>query len=80
MPNVSCTRASSASSACSPRSRLPASVDRVSASALARAASAERRADRSTTRDTSTATSRKITSARMFSPSVIVNVWIGGAK
>ena len=45
----------------SPRSRLPASADSVSASALARAASAERRADRSTTRETSTATSRKIT-------------------
>ena len=67
IPKVSCTRASNASSACSPRSRLPASVDSVSASALARDASADRRADRSTTRDTRTATSRNTPSARMFS-------------
>ena len=41
---------------------------------------AERRAERSTTRETSTPTSRKITSARTLSPSAIVKVWNGGAK
>ena len=70
MPKVSRTRSSSAGSACSPRSRLPASVDSVSASALARAATTSRRAARSTTRDTSTVTSTKMTSATMLSRSV----------
>ena len=50
---VSWTRCSSAGRACSPRSTLPASVDSVSASAFARAASEVRRAARSTTRETS---------------------------
>ena len=56
IPNVSSTRSSNAGNACSPRSRLPASVNSVSASALARAASALRRAARSTTTLTRTAT------------------------
>ena len=70
--NVSWTRSSSAGSACSPRSRLPARAESVSASALARAARTERFADRSTTRETSAATTRKTTSARTFSGSAMV--------
>ena len=52
-PKVSRTRSSSAGSAVSPRSTLPASVPRVSASAVARAACRVRRAARSTTELTS---------------------------
>ena len=58
-PNASRTRSSSAGSAVSPRSTLPASVPRVSASAVARAACRVRRAARSTTELTSTATTTK---------------------
>ena len=79
-PKVSWTRCSSAGRACSPRSRLPASVESVSASALDRAASDVRRAARSTTRDTSDAITMKTISARTFSGAEIVNVWIGGTK
>ena len=74
IPNVSWTRPSRADRACSPRSRLPARAASVSASAPRRAANADRRADRSTTRDTSTATSRKITTAAMLSPLAMVKV------
>ena len=52
----------------------------VSASAFERAASEFRRAARSTTRDTREAMTTKTTSARTFSGSEMVNLWIGGTK
>ena len=77
---VSRSWSSSAGSGRLPRSTLPATVDSVSASARARAASRVRRAASSTTVLTAAATSRKTTRARMFSPAAMVHSWIGGVK
>lgn len=80
IPKVSRTRSSSASSVVSPRSTLPARKDRISDSARSRAACWVRRAARSTTEATATATAKKITMATMFFGSEMVRVWVGGVK
>ncbi|CAM5418875.1 hypothetical protein SCYAM73S_04850 [Streptomyces cyaneofuscatus] len=77
---VSRTRSSSASSAVSPRSTLPARKERISDSARSRAAWWVRRAARSTTEETATATAKKITMATKFSGSWTVRVWVGGVN
>ena len=79
-PNDSRTRSSRAGRPVSPRSTLPASVPRVADSAADRAAWRVRRAARSTTELTSTATTTKAMSARASLVSPMVNVWRGGVK
>ncbi len=74
IPNDSRTRSSSAGSAVSPRSTLPARVASVSDSAAARAACRVRRAARSTTELTSAATSTKTTSASALFGSAMLKV------
>ena len=79
-PKVSRTRSSSAGSAVSPRSTLPARVARVSDSAAARAACRVRRAARSTTELTSAATRTKTSRASALLVSLMVKVCSGGVK
>ena len=80
IPNVSRIRSSSALSACSPRSTLPAMVVSSSASALARAACLVRRAAMSTTQLTSSPTMTKTTSASALLACAMVSWWTGGMK
>ncbi len=80
MAKVSRTRSSSASSVVSPRSTLPARKERISDSARSRAAWWVRRAARSTTEATETATPKKTVMATMFFGSDTVNRCSGGAK
>ena len=80
IPKVSRTRSSSASRLVSPRSTLPARKDRISDSARSRAAWWVRRAARSTTDATATATPMKTTMATMFVGSSTVRVCTGGVK
>ena len=80
MPNASRTRSSTASSACWPRSTLPAVVTSSSDSALARAACRVRRAAMSTTELTISATATNTTRARALLASAMVNLWTGGVK
>ncbi|MFC7471306.1 hypothetical protein ACFQVA_33025 [Actinomadura keratinilytica] len=80
MAKVSRTRSSRASSVVAPRSTLPARKERISDSARSRAAWWVRRAARSTTEATETATANEITMATMFSGSEMVRVRVGGVK
>ncbi len=80
MPKVSRTRSSRASRLVSPRRTLPARKERISDSARSRAAWWVRRAARSTTEATDTATPTKITMATMFFGSAMVIRCSGGVK
>ncbi len=80
MPKVSRSRASSAGTAWSPRSTLPATADRVSASAVARAARLASRVARSTMLATMIATTANTHSASTLLGSEMVNRWTGGMK
>ena len=80
IPNVSRSRSSNAGTAVSPRSTLPASTDRVCASAAARDASAVSRAATSTTELTSNATSTKTAIATTSSVRNTVKLYSGGVK
>ncbi len=66
--------------ASAPRRTLPARVERVSASAVARAARAVRRVAWSTTVETVSATAAKTTRAMMLLVSPMVKAWTGGMK
>ena len=80
MPNASRTRSSTAVTARSPRSTLPAVVVSSSDSALARAAWRVRRAAMSTTELTRMATTTNTPSARTLLASAMVHLWMGGVK
>lgn len=80
MPKVSRTRSSSAARVVSPRSTLLTRKERISDSARSLAAWWVRRAARSTTEATATATAKKITMATKFSGSCTVRVWVGGVN
>ncbi len=80
MAKVSRTVSRSDSRLFSPRSTLPARYDRISDSARSRAAWWVRRAARSTTDATDTATATKITRATMFFGLEIRMWWTGGVK
>ncbi len=69
-----------AGSASAPRSTLPARVERVSASAVARAARVVSRPAWSTTVETASAMAAKTTRATMLLVSPMVRLWIGGMK